>query len=80
MDSLNTLLGSRDFRQPPEIERLKLFIKENYNQSAEISLNGKTIVVGVASSALASSLRYRLPEIKRTLKIDQKITLKSSLV
>ena len=76
MDSINTILGDKIFSEPPEINSLKQFIKDNYQADAVVSISGKTIVISVASAALANSLRLRLPEIKRLLKTDKNLAFR----
>lgn len=76
MDSINQILGDKQFNEPEEFERLKKFIDDEYSSEATLAINGKYIVISVPSSSLASSLRLRLPEIKSDLKIDRPIRLR----
>jgi len=76
MDSISKLLGDKNFNQPPVIDGLKKFIRDNYSTEAVVSLSGKNIVISVNSASLAGSLRLRLPEIKRSLKIDGNLSLR----
>jgi hypothetical protein len=76
MDSLSSLLSDKNFDEPSEIDDLKRFIKDTYNAESVISISGQSIIISVGSSALAGSLRLRMPEIKRSLKIDRKISFR----
>jgi hypothetical protein len=76
MDSLTDILSNKQFAEPDELTKLKKFIKDEYSSAASISINGQSIIISVKSSSLASSLRLRLPEIKRKLSIEQPIRLR----
>jgi hypothetical protein len=76
MDSINTILGDKDFKEPEEFEKLKDYIESIYGSRPEIRLNPKGLVIVVASSGLANSLRLNLPELKRQLNIDQNINIR----
>lgn len=79
MDSINNILSNRDYSEPAEIEKLKKYIWDNYKHQSTVAISGKSIVVGVSSSALLTSIRFRLPEIKKELRIDQPVRLKRNV-
>jgi hypothetical protein len=76
MDSLNSILGDKNFDKPTEIDELKRFIRDNYQSESEILIRGHRIIISVSSSALANSLRLRMPEIKRELKIERDLSFR----
>ena len=76
MDSINKILIDKSFDPPSEIDQLKRFIRDNYQAEAQISVSGQRIIISVDSSALAGSLRLRMPEIKRKLDIKQELSLR----
>lgn len=76
MDSINQILGAKEFSEPEEFRKIKKFILDEYSAQSIVSISGKYLIISVPSSALASSLRLRLPEIKNSLKIDKPIRLR----
>lgn len=76
MDSLNKILSDKQFSEPAELTKLKQFIKDEYGSTSMVAISGQSIVISVNSSSLAGSLRLRLPEIKKKLKIEQAIRLR----
>lgn len=75
MDSINTILGDKDFKEPEEIKKLKAHIETIYGSKPEIRVHPKGLVIVVSSSSLANTLRLNMPEIKRTLNINQNISI-----
>lgn len=78
MDSINQLINKRDYSLPPEAKIIKDFIKKNYDSEAEIKVSDFQILIIVSSSALASSIRFDLPALKKLLKTDKKLVLRVS--
>jgi hypothetical protein len=76
MDSLFNILGNRDFDEPPEIDKIKKYIRDNFNSSASVQMREKDIIVSVGSASLANSLRLKSPEIKRLCKINKRLVFK----
>jgi len=76
MDSLSNILGRKDLTPPQEISKLKAYIFENYGKEADIKLGPKGFTIIVSSSALASTLRLNLPEIKRQLSIKDQLMIR----
>jgi hypothetical protein len=79
MDSINSLLKQRDMSEPDEIAKLKKYISDTYDYDSTITLNGTTIVIGVSSSSLVSSLRYSIPELRRKLNIEHKLIVRRTI-
>lgn len=77
MDSLNSILQTRNFDEPPEIESIKKYIQDNFAAQAEIKASQTCLTIIVNDAALASALRFKMPEIKRRCQIiDKKIFLR----
>lgn len=76
MDSISSILGNKEFNEPPEIEKLKRYVFKTYGYTPMIRINQKGLVVIVNSSALASTLRLSLPAIKRELDIHMVINIR----
>ncbi len=76
MDSLFNILSQKNFDEPPEIERLKKYILDNYSISVGVQVRDKDILLIVNSSAMAASLRMNGPRIKRDLDLNKRLSFR----
>ena len=76
MDSLGSLLGRRDFDEPPEVAAIKQYVKANYKTDIAVIIRPRDIVISVPSAALANTLRLRSQEIKRQCQTDKRLTFR----
>lgn len=72
MDSLNDILGQRNFDEPVEIRLIKTYALENFQSKVEVIVREQDIVINVPSAALANMLRLRGPELKRLCKTGKR--------
>lgn len=75
-DSLLDILARKDFSEPPEIAAIKNYIREHFNAEAEVTNRDFEIIITVASAALASTLRFRLVEIRRAAQTKKRLVLR----
>lgn len=66
MDSLQDILGKKNFTPPDEITSVKDFIKRRYNSPSRVRVEREVVIVRVPSSALAA-----------TLQLEQRILIES---
>jgi hypothetical protein len=76
MDSLFTILGNKDYDEPPEIENIKQFVRSEFDVSVGVQVRNRDIVISVPNAALANTLRLRQQDIKKRLKIDKRLTFR----
>jgi hypothetical protein len=57
MDSLQDILGKKDFRPPDEIASVKDFITRRYNSPSRVRVERDILIVRVPSSALAATIQ-----------------------
>ncbi len=76
MDSLNSILGQKDFDEPPEMASIKKYVQDEFQIAVSVLVRDKDIVIDVPSAALANTLRLRGPEIKRRCQIDKRLTFR----
>lgn len=76
MDSLFDLLGKKDFDEPPEMTRIKQYVRDKFNQSVGVQVRDRDIVIIVSSAALANTLRLNGPDIKRQCQLDKRLTFR----
>ena len=76
MDSLFTILGQKNFDEPPEAVSIKKFVYDEYKTEVTVLVRDQAISVQVPSAALANTLRLRAPEMKRRCQIEKKINFR----
>jgi len=57
MDSLQDILGKKDFTPPDEIASVKDFIMRRYKSPSRVRVERDVVIVRVPSSALAATLQ-----------------------
>jgi hypothetical protein len=79
MDSLFSILGQKNFDEPPEIAAIKKYIQESFQSEASVLVRDKDIIVSVTSSSLAATLRLRGPDMKRRCNIiDKRLSFRTA--
>jgi hypothetical protein len=73
MDSLNSILSSRDFDEPPEMTAIKKYVQDEFKTTVSVLAREKDIIITVPNAALANTLRLRSPEIKRRCQLDKRL-------
>jgi hypothetical protein len=56
VDSLQDIMGKKNFKAPDEIARVKEFISRRYKSPSRVRIERDVIIVQVPSSALAATL------------------------
>lgn len=78
VDSLGDVLRSYDFEEPPEIERIKRFVRDEFHADCKIAVKGNVITIIVSSSALAGALRPQLHELQKKTKTEKRLVIRIS--
>lgn len=76
MDSLQDILSSRDFDEPPEINSIKTYVLSEFGIPVSVQVRERDIVISVPSAALANTLRLRGPELKRRCDLNKRLTFR----
>lgn len=77
-DMLRDVLSGYDFEQPPEIERIKRYVRDNFHADCHVSLRENAITIVVNSSALAGALRPKLHELQKRTKVTKRLIIRIS--
>lgn len=77
MDSLQEILGSRDFTPPNEIVAVKDYIMRRYKAKCYIKLEREVMVLSVASSALAGTLQMERNRLIETCNIHHRLVIRT---
>ncbi len=75
-DSIKDLLNNRDFAQPDEIQHIKTFVKNKFNETPAVKISPNSIIITVSSSSLAGALRMHLYDISQELKTTKKLLIR----
>jgi hypothetical protein len=78
MDSLFNILGQKDFDEPPEIAKIKAYVRDKYRANAGVLVREKDIIISVDNASLANSLRLRSVEIKKLCDLNKRLIFKIS--
>lgn len=73
MNSLNDILGQKNFDEPPEVAAIKKYVLDTFHTEVSVLVRERDLVVTVPSAALANTLRLRSPEIKRRCQLDKRL-------
>ena len=76
IDSVGDLLHNRRPTTPPEIDRIKQYIKKQYDKTVSVEIHKNHISVVTPSAALANTLRLDMPRVQAAAESDKKIVIK----
>ena len=76
MESLQDILGSRDFVPPTEIELIQSYVLRRYKSKCYVQVRKNDVVIGVRSSALAGTLRMEQQRLIEECKITKKLIIR----
>lgn len=76
MDSLSSILGGKDFDEPPEMSSIKKYVQDEFQTKVAVQVRERDIVIDVPSASLANALRLRVPDIKRRCQVDKRLTFR----
>jgi hypothetical protein len=79
VDSLQDILGKRDFTPPNEVAAIKDFILRRYNSKSTVRVERDVLVVRVPSSALAATLHLEQRSMIETCGINRRLIIRYGL-
>ena len=77
MDSLQDILGKKDFRPPDEIASVKEFILRRYNSPSRVRVERDVLIVQVPSSALAATLQLEQNRLIEACNLTKKLIIRT---
>lgn len=79
MDSLQDILGKKNFTQPTEMTAIKAYISRTYQSKCLIKLDRDTLIISVPSSGLAATLQLEKNQLIEKCNLGKKkIVIKNS--
>jgi hypothetical protein len=76
MDSLQDILGKKDFTPPDEITSVKEFISRRYNSPSRVRIERDVLIVRVPSSALAATLQLEQNRMIEACQISRRLIIR----
>jgi hypothetical protein len=77
MDSLQDILGKKDFTPPDEIASVKDFILRRYNSPSRVRVERDVLIVRVPSSALAATIQLEQRRLIEACRIKKKLVIRN---
>ena len=77
MQSLQDILGKKDFTPPDEIASVKEFIQRRYHSPSRVRVERDVLIVRVPSSALAATLQLEQRTMIETCRITRKLIIRN---
>jgi hypothetical protein len=77
MDSLQDILGGKNFTPPNEIETIKDYIKRRYDSKSNVRIDKHTIIVSVPSSALAATIYLERQTLIEHCSLKQRLIVRA---
>lgn len=78
MNSLQDILGSRDFTPPTEIEMIQDFVLRRYKSKCRVQVQQNAIVLIVSNSALASTIRLEQQRLIEACKLNKRLVIRTA--
>ena len=75
-DSLFDILAHKDFDEPPEIAAIKRYITDHFQETVEVIIRERDIVITASSAGLASTLRFHIRQLQTTADTTKRIVLR----
>lgn len=76
MQSLQDIMGKKDFDSPPEVEAIKTFVRKAFSSDVGVIVQTHSITITAPSASLAGSLRPLLHKLKKELDTDKKLFIR----
>jgi hypothetical protein len=77
MDSLQDILGQKNFTPPDEINIIKDYIKRRYDSPSRVKIEKTAIIVSVPSSTLAATIYLERQTLIEHCNLKQRLVVRS---
>jgi hypothetical protein len=77
MDSLQDILGKKDFTPPDEIANVKEFIMRRYNSPSRVRVERDALIVQVPSSGLAATLQLEQRALIEACRLNRRLIIRT---
>ncbi len=77
MDQIGTILSGKNTpKEPAEIRLIKEFIREHCSADCKVQMRKTSIIIIVASGAIAHELRLKIDKLSETLDSDKRLSVR----
>lgn len=76
MESLQDILGSRDFTPPDELSAVKEYVKRRYKSTCTVQIQRDALILRVPNSSLASTVRLEQNRLIETCHLKHKLVIR----
>ncbi len=73
---MGDILGKKNFSAPDEIEVIKTYVFERFEQTPSVTLTDSSIIIVVSSASLAGALRPELHKLQEQLNTQKRLTIR----
>ena len=77
MDSLQEILGKKDFTPPDEMQALREYVQRRYKSNSYVKFQRDAIILSVQSSALAATLQLERNSIIKSCNLSKKLVIRT---
>lgn len=76
MESLQDIMGGRDYSPPSEVEAIQDYIQRRYKSKCRIHVQDTKITISVRSAALANTLRLEQNRLIEACSLDKQLHIR----
>lgn len=76
MSQIGDILQQPRFTEPPEIQIIKKFLRDNYQAECQVTVQERQIIIAVRGASLAGTLRLRLHKLQAMCQTDKRLTIR----
>ena len=73
---ISDILSSKNFGEPDEIEQIKKFVQDKFDEESRVKITDQNIIITVNNAAIAGNLRYQLHTLQANLKTTKKLLIR----
>lgn len=75
-DSLASILGKREFHEPPEVQAIKTFVRKKFSTDCGVKITDRLIIIEVNNASLASALRMHLYTLREACQTKKRLVIR----
>lgn len=75
-DSIRDLLPQERFEEPPEVQVIKDFVLDKFQQPVKVTIQPTQIIITVSSAALAGTLRTYLHKLQELCQTEKRLVIR----
>ncbi len=77
MDSLQDIMGKKDFTPPNEITAIRAYIERRYKSKSYVKLQRDTVIISVKDSALAATIHLERQSLLDACGITKRLVIRT---